>query len=213
MTILASTYSTTLSNYNTNVTFQNGVTSAMLIFGIVAIFCFLLSAFLHRKSDVFVIIGVVSVVLTLVLLVIALQFESNPPGSNGSDDVASVCYTYKPVKTVHFWTHADGKYIIDGKTYENTPKTTVTVKKQQVVPTPAQPTLTLYQGVLKPEVKAADYAKIVGSIHAEGEAQDGWSPVDSPTDYRNQYNGHGRWADKQTINNYLKNQIKIVITE
>lgn len=211
MTILASTYSTTLSNYNTNVTLQNDVGTAMLIFVIVAIFCFLL--FLHRKSDVFVIIGVVSVVLTLVLFVIALQFESNPPGSNESDDVASVCYTYKPVKTVHSWTHTDGKYIIDGKTYENTPKTTVTVKKQQVVPKPAQPTLTLYQGVLKPEVKAADYAKIVGSIHAEGEVQDGWSPVDSPTDYQNQYNGHGRWADKQTINNYLKNQIKIVITE
>lgn len=211
MTILASTYSTTLSNYNTNVTFQNGVGVAMLIFVIVAIFCFLL--FLHRKSDVFVIIGVVSVVLTLVLFVIALQFESNPPGSDDSDDVASVCYTYKPVKTVHSWTHTDGKYIIDGKTYENTPKTTVTVKKQQVVPKPAQPTLTLYQGVLKPEVKATDYAKIAGSIHAEGEVQDSWSPVDSPTDYRNQYNGHGRWADKQTINNYLKNQIKIVITE
>lgn len=211
MTILASTYSTTLSNYNTNVTFQNGVTSAMLIFGIVAILCFLL--FLHRKSDVFVIIGVVSVVLTLVLFIITLQFEINPPGSDNSDDVASVCYTYKPVKTVHSWTHTDGKYIIDGKTYENTPKTTVTVKKQQVVPKPAQPTLTLYQGVLKPEVKAADYAKIVGSIHAEGEVQDGWSPFDSPTDYQNQYNGHGRWAEKQTINNYLKNQIKIVITE
>ncbi len=211
MTILASTYSTTLSNYNTNVTLQKGVTSAMLIFGIVAIFCFLL--FLHRKSDVFVIIGVVSVVLTLVLFIIAVQFESNPPGANDSDDVASVCYTYKPVKTVHSWTHADGKYIIDGKTYENTPKTTVTVKKQQVVPTPAQPTLTLYQGVLKSEVKSADYAKIVSSIHAEGERQDIYSPIDKTTDYRNQYNGHGRWAEKQTINNYLKNQIKIVITE
>lgn len=211
MTILASTYSTTLSNYNTNVTLQNGVASAMLIFGIVAILCFLL--FLHRKSDVFVVTGAVSVGLTLVLFIITLQFEINPPGSNDSDDVASVCYTYKPVKTVHSWTHTDGKYIIDGKTYENTPKTTVTVKKQQVVPKPAQPTLTLYQGVLKPEVKAADYAKIVGSIHAEGEVQDGWPLVGSPTDYQNQYNGHGRWADKQTINNYLKNQIKIVITE
>lgn len=211
MTILASTYSTTLSNYNTNVTLQNGVASAMLIFGIVAILCFLL--FLHRKSDVFVVTGAVSVGLTLVLFIITLQFEISPPGSDDSDDVASVCYTYKPVKTVHSWTHTDGKYIIDGKTYENTPKTTITVKKQQVVPKPAQPTLTLYQGVLKPEVKAADYAKIVGSIHAEGEVQDGWPPVDGPTDYRNQYNGHGRWADKQTINNYLKNQIKIVITE
>lgn len=211
MTILASIYSTTLSNYNTKVTLQNGAGAAMLIFVIVAVLCFLL--FLFRNSAAFVATGAVSAILTLVLLIIALQFEINPPGSNDSDDVASVCYTYKPVKTVHSWTHTDGKYIIDGKTYENTPKTTVTVKKQQVVPKPAQPTLTLYQGVLKPEVKAADYAKIVGSIHAEGEVQDGWSPVGSPTDYRNQYNGHGRWADKQTINNYLKNQIKIVITE
>lgn len=200
MTILASTYSTALSNYNTSVTLQNGAKTALLIFGIVAILCFLL--FLHRKSAVFVVISLFSMALTLVWFFITIQFEINPPGSNDSDDIASVCYTYKPVKTVHSWTHTDGKYIIDGKTYENTPKTTVTVKKQHVVPALAQPTLTLYQGVLKPEVKAADYAKIVSSIHAE-----------SSTDYRNQYNGHGRWADKQTINNYLKNQIKIVITE
>lgn len=161
MTILASIYSTTLSNYNTKVTLQNGVKAAMLIFGIVAILCFLL--FLHRKSDVFETTSDVSVALMLTSLIVAILFEVNPPGSNDSDDVASVCYTYKPVKIVHSWTHTDGKYIIDGKTYENTPKTTVTVKKQQVVPTPAQPTLTLYQGVLKPEVKAADYAKIVSS--------------------------------------------------
>lgn len=212
MTILASIYSTTLSNYNTKVTLQNGVGAAILVFAIVAVLCFLL--FLFRSSAVFVATGEVSVILTLVLLVIIiLQFGINPPGSGDSDDVASVCYTYKPVKTVHSWTHTDGKYIIDGKTYENTPKTTVTVKKQQVVPKPAQPTLTIYQGVLKPEVKAADYAKIVDSIHAEGEVQDGWSPIGSSNDYKNQYNGHGRWADKQTINNYLKNQIKIVITE
>ena len=211
MTILASIYSTTLSNYNTQVTMQNGVGAATLIFLIVAVLCFLL--FLSRKSDVFVITGAVTAIIALVLVIITLQFETNPPGSNDSDNVASVCYTYKPVKTVHSWTHTDGKYIIDGKTYENTPKTTVTVKKQQVVPKPAQPTLTLYQGVLKPEVKAADYAKIVGSIHAKGEVQDNRSPIGSPTDYQDQYNGHGRWADKQTINNYLKNQIKIVITE
>ena len=203
MTILASIYSTTLSNYNTQVTLQNGVGAATPIFLIVAVLCFLL--FLFRKSAAFVSTGAV--------IAITLQFKTNPPGSNDGDDVASVCYTYKPVKTVHSWTHTDGKYIIDGKTYENTPKTTVTVKKQQVVPKPARPTLTLYQGVLKPEVKAADYAKIVGSIHAKGEVQDNRPPIGSPTDYQDQYNGHGRWADKQTINNYLKNQIKIVITE
>ena len=183
----------------------------MLIFLIVAVLCFLL--FLFRKSDVFLIAGAVITILALVLVIITLQFEMNPPGSTDSDNVASVCYTYKPIKTVHSWTHTDGKYIIDGKTYENTPKTTVTVKKQQVVPKPAQPTLTLYQGVLKPEVKAADYAKIVSSIHAKGKVQDGRSPIGSQTNYQDQYNGHGRWADKQTINNYLKNQIKIVITE
>lgn len=95
MTILASIYSTTLSNYNTQVTLQNGDEAAMLIFLIAAVLCFLL--FLFRKSAAFVITGAVIAIIALALLIITLQFETNPPGSNDSDNVASVCYTYKPM--------------------------------------------------------------------------------------------------------------------